>query len=181
MLEIVGGVFSILTSGAGGGIVGGILGIFKQSQERKERVEMATINLKRDQLDYQNQKAEREHALTLLEKTGEIELAKIETETEAEVEITHQQALASAQDALKTLNTTSGMDNFRASVRPVLAYWGAFLFSIMIAWAFAKYHGTIDQNTGKEILLSLFSTLTFIVTSIITFYFVSRANKKPNI
>lgn len=178
-MSVLAGLISVLTSGAGGGILGGIFGIFKQSQERKERVAMAEINLKRDQLEYENAKAEREHALSMLSKTGELELQKIQTETEAEIEVAHQSALSSAQDALKNLKTSSGMDNFRASVRPTLAYWGALLFTIMLAWAFSKFHQTIDVETGKQILLGLFGTLTFTLTSVISFYYVSRKNTAP--
>lgn len=181
MIEAISGIFAVLTSGAGGGLLGGIFGIFKQSQERKERVAMAQINLKRDQLEYQNAKLEREHALLMLEKTGELDLQKVESETEREIEVSHQSALSSAQDALKNLKTSSGMDDFRASVRPTLAYWGAILFTTMLAWGFYTYRGTIDADTGKQILIGMFATLTFIVTSIITFYYVARRNPAPKI
>ena len=181
MIEAISGIFAVLTSGAGGGLLGGMFGIFKQSQERKERVAMAQINLKRDQLEYQNAKAERDHALIMLDKTGELELRKVEAEADAEIEVTHQSALASAQDALKNLKTSSGMDDFRASVRPVLAYWGAILFTAMLGWAFYTYRDTIDSEIGKQILIGMFATLTFIVTSIITFYYVARRNPAPRV
>lgn len=179
MITTLTAIFTMLTSGAGGGIVGGIFGIFKQSQERKERVDMAKINLRRDQMEYQNAEAERAHALTMLEKGGEIDLLMAETEAEAEADIQHQKTLASAQGALKKLNTSTGMDNYRASVRPTLAYWGAVLFTAMICWAFYKYHPTIDAETGRSILIGMFSTLTFITTSIVTFYYVARSNRAP--
>ena len=181
MLTALSGLFTVLTSGAGGGLLGGIFGIFKQSQERKERVEMARINLERDDLEYQNAKQEREHALLILEKGGEIEVEKVKTESEAEIEVAHQSALSSAQDALKNLKTTSGMDNYRGSVRPTLAYWGAILFTVMLCWAFWKFGGTIDKDAGKQILIGMFSTLTFIITSIITFFYVARRNSAPRI
>jgi len=171
----------VFTSGAGGGIVGGIFGLFKQSQERKERVEMARINVERDQLEYENASKEREHSLLMLEKGAEIELEKVQTETEAEIEITQQNALSSAQDALKNLNTSTAMDNFRASVRPLLAYWGVTLFTAMLGWAFYEYKDTIDKDTGKQILIGMFATLTFIVTSITSFYYVSRRNSSPKV
>lgn len=179
MLTTLTAIFTVLTSGAGGGLLGGIFGIFKQSQERKERVEMARINLERDNLEYQNAKAERDHALLMLDKGGEIEVEKIQTEADAEIEVAHQSALSSAQEVFNNLKTTSGMDNYRASVRPTLAYWGAILFSSMLGWAFYKYHGLIDAETGKQILVGMFSTLTFIVTSITTFYYVARRNTAP--
>ena len=181
MLTAVSGLFAVLTSGAGGGLLGGIFGIFKQSQERKERVEMARINLERDDLEYQNARQEREHALLILEKGGEIEIEKVKTEAEAEIEVAHQSALSSAQDAIKNLKTTSGMDNYRGGVRPTLAYWGALLFTIMLCWAFWKFGDTIDPDTGKQILIGMFSTLTFIITSIITFFYVARRNSAPRI
>lgn len=182
MLTTITGLFTILTSGAGGGLLGGIFGLFKQSQERKERVEMARVNLERDQLEYQNAKAERDHALLILEKGGQIELEKIQTESEAEIEVAHQSALSTAQVAeFKGLNTSGRMDNLRASVRPVLAYWAALLFTVMLAWAFIEFSDTIDIDTGKQILLGLFSTLTFIVTSVTVFYYVARKNSAPRV
>ena len=140
---------------------------------------MARINLERDQADYANADKERAHALVMIEKGGEIEIEKIQTEAEAEIEVAHQNALAKAQEALKNLNTTSGMDNFRASIRPTLAIWGAILFTIMLWWAFGKFGDTIDEATGKQILVGMFGTLTFIVTSIITFYYIGRPNRRP--
>ena len=172
-------LFSLLTSGAGGGILGGLFGIFKQSQERKERVEMARIMVERDQLEYKNAAAERDHALMILDKTGQLEVQKIATETDAQVEIAHQSTLSSAQDVFKTFKTDVWMDNLRASVRPVLAYWVALLFSGALAWAFIEFKSTIDHDTGRSILLGLFGTLTFIVTSVTTFYYVSRRNNAP--
>ena len=179
MLSTITALFSILSSGAGGGIVGGIFGLFKQSQERKERVAMAEIDVKRDILEYKNAEAERNHALVMLDKAGSLELEKVQTEAEAEVEVTHQNALSAAQDVFKNLNTSRGLDNYRASVRPTLAYWGAGLFSVMLCRAFYKYNGTIDEETGKQILLGMFGTLTFIVTSITAFYYLSRKNSAP--
>jgi hypothetical protein len=179
MLTTVAALFSVFTSGAGGGLLGGVFGLFKQSQERKERVDMARINLERDQLEYSEAQKERTHSLTMLKAGASIELEKVQTETEAEIEVSHQNALSSAQDALKGLNTTTGMDNFRASVRPMLAYWAVALFSGMLIWAFIEYSDTISDGDGKEILLGMFGTLTFIVTSVTSFYYVSRRNTAP--
>jgi hypothetical protein len=192
MLSALTALFTVLTSGAGGGLIGGLLGIFKQSQERRERVEMAKVNLERDRMEYENAQKERAHALLMLEKGSEMELQKIQaegaldlqktqTEAEAEIEVSHQAALSSAQEALKTLQTSTKMDDFRASVRPVLAYWGAGMFSIMLVWAFLTFNDTIDKDTGKQILVGMFSTLTFIVTSIVTFYYVARRNPAPKL
>ena len=178
---MISAILAILSSSAGGGLLGGFFGLFKQSQERKERVEMARVNLERDNLEYKNAQAERDHALLVLEKGGQIELEKIQTESDAEIEVAHQSALSSAQDALKGLKTTTGMDNFRASVRPVLAYWGALIFTIMLVWAFSEFSDTIDKETGKEILMGMFATLTFIVTSVVTFYYVARRNSPPRL
>jgi len=179
MITALTAMFSLFTSGAGGGIVGGIFGIFKRSQERKERAELARIELARDKLDAAEAKAERDHALVMLREGAKVEIEKVQTESEAEIEIAHQSALSSAQDALKGLKTTSGMDNFRASVRPALAYWGAALFSAMIAWAFYSYHNTITEEEGKQILTGMFATLNFVLTSIVTFYYVSRRDDAP--
>ena len=174
-------LFTLITSGAGGGIVGGLFGIFKQSQERRERVAMAEIDLKRDVMEFKNAEAERAHALTMLEKGAEIKLATVQTEAEAEIEISNQQALGAAQDALKNLKTSTGMDNYRGSVRPTLAYWASALFTVMLAWAFVEFRDTIEQEHGRQILTGMFGTLTFLVTSIGAFYFVSRRNSAPRL
>lgn len=179
MIATVTTIFTLLTSGAGGGILGGVFGLFKQRGERKERAEMEKLAIRRDMMEYRNASAERRHALQMMEMGAQIELEKVQSETDAEIEIANQQALSSAQDALKNLKTTSGMDNYRASVRPTIAYWATILFTTMIAWAFYKFSPTIDQDTGKQILLGMFATLTFVVTSVTTFYYVSRRNSAP--
>ena len=192
MITAFAGIFSILSSGAGGGLLGGVFGLFKQSQERKERVEMAEINLERDNMEYANAKDERAHSLVMLERTaelklegiqvsGQLELEKIQTETEAEVELSHQATLSSAQDVLKGLKTSSAMDNYRASVRPTLAYGFAIIFCAMLGWAFVEFSDQIDPATGRELLVGLFGTLTFLVTSIGTFYYVARRNSAPRV
>ena len=178
---MLGLIASIFTSSASGGLFGGIFGLFKQSQERKERFEMARLELDRDKLDYENAKAERSHALTMLKEGATIELEKVEKETDAEIEISHQAALSNAQSVFKNLKTSTGMDNFRASVRPVLAYGVMTLFTLMLFWAFYSYSDKIDEATGMAILLGLFQTLEFLVTSIGVFYYVSRRNPKPHV
>lgn len=178
MITAITALFTVLTSGAGGGILGGVFGIFRQSQERKERIEMARVELERDQLDYKNAKEERSHALLMLEKTGDIELETIKVESNAHIEVTNQKALSNAQEVFKDLNTTKGMDNYRASVRPSVAYWAVVLFTVMLSWSFWKFNETIDTETGKQILIGMFATLTFTLTSVISFYYVSRRNSK---
>lgn len=185
-------IIALLSSGAGGGLLGGIFGLFKQSQERKERVEMARIEKERDELEYRAAADERAHALAMLERSAELKLEEaqimgalkletVQTETEAEIEVAHQKALGKAQGVFDKLKTSQGMDNFRASVRPTLAYWFALLFSVMLAWAFSEFHATIDAKAGRELLLGMFATLTFLVTSIGTFYYVSRRNSAPRV
>lgn len=182
MIETIGTILGLLGSGAGGGLLGGLFGIWKQSQERKERAEMARIELERDQMEYSNAREEREHALLLLEKGAQIEVDKIEAETEAEMEIANQAALATAQKAeFSKLSTTSGMDNFRASIRPILALWAWLLFNVMLGWAFWEFSDQITADMGLQILLGLFATLNFTVSSIVTFYYVARRNAAPRI
>ena len=182
MIDTIGSVLGLLGSGVGGGLLGGIFGIWKQRQERIERAEMARIELERDQAEYANAKAERDHSLVLLEKGAQLEVDKIEVEAEAEMEIANQAALGGAQRAeFGKLNTTSGMDNFRACVRPVLALWAWALFNSMLGWAFYKFADRIDAEMGLQILLGLFATLNFTVSSIVTFYYVARRNNSPKI
>ena len=176
MIDIILGV---LTSGAGGGIIGGILGLFKQAQERKERIEVAKFNLERDRLEYENAEKERNYRLAMYKKGADIDFEKVQTEAEREIDVSHMEALSNAQEVFKNLKTSVWMDNFRASVRWVLAYWAATLFSIALIWSFYEYRGLITPESGKNILIDLLSTLTFVVTSIVTFYYIARRNKGP--
>lgn len=172
-------LFTVLTSGAGGGIFGGILGLFKSSQENKKEIALAKIEKDREVAEYANAAEQRKHDLMVIEKTGQLKLDEIETEAEMEIEVAHQATLGKATVAeFRNLNTSTWMDNLRASVRPVTAYWFSLLFSWMLIWAFWRYADKITPDEGKQILLGLFSTLTFAVTSILSFYFVARSNKK---
>ena len=186
MISAITALFAVFTSGAGGGIVGGLFAIFNKKAEGKERIELAKISAKRDAADYKDSQAERAHALTILEKNAdlgikqsEMDLRKVESEGDAAADIANMEALGRAQDVLGKLKTTSGMDNFRASIRPGLAVWAAIIFTGMMGWAFWEFKDTIDDETGKQILVGMFATLTFIITSITTFYFVSRRNAPP--
>jgi hypothetical protein len=172
-------LFTVLTSGAGGGIFGGILGLFKSSQENKKEISLAEIEMKRDVAEYANATEQRKHDLLVIEKTGQLKLDGIETEAEMEIEVAHQSTLGKATIAeFRNLNTSTWMDNLRASVRPVAAYWFSILFSYMLIWAFWKYADSITPAEGKQILMGLFGTLTFAVTSILSFYFVARSNRR---
>ena len=179
MIEAIGTIFTLLTSGAGGGLLGGVFGIFKQREERKERIEFARLDIQRDEMEYKNASEERKHELTMLEANSRAEVTKTQTEADKEIEVANQRTLATAQRAFTKLNTSQGMDNYRASVRPTIAYWACILFTAMIAWAFYKFHHLITADVGLEILTGLFATLTFVVTSATTFYFVSRRNNAP--
>lgn len=177
MSELLTTALAVLTSGAGGGIVGGILAILKRGQDRKERIELERIALEREKADYLNAKEEREHALTMLQAGAQIELEKVQTEAEAEMEVSHQNALSNAQKVLGKLKTSTWMDNYRASVRPTLAYFVTFVFSVAGAWAFTEFASQLTPQDGGKILLGMFATLTFAFTSIITFYYVARKDQ----
>lgn len=181
-MTILTAILTALSSGVGGGLIGSITGLFKQNFERKERVEMARIQLERELAEYGNDEAEREHALTILERGGELEVQKVMTESEAEIEVAQQKTLNSATVAeFKKLNTSPWMDNYRASIRPSLAIWMTILFTAMLIWAFCIYSDELTASEGKAILLGLFATLEFIVSSVVTFYYVSRRNLAPKI
>lgn len=171
-------VFGLLTSGAGGGIIGGVFALFKGAQELKEKIAFARIEKERDEMEYENAREERAHQVVLMEKGAQIELEKIQTETEAEVDIANQAALSRAQGQEFKLKTTSWMDNLRASVRPVLAYTFTLLFIGLSAWSFVEFASQLNDKDGKELLLMFIQTLTFTVTAIVTFYYVARRNTK---
>ena len=172
------GILSILTSGAGGGLIGGIMGLFRQSSESKERVALAKLAIERDNLEYREANLEREHQLTMLNSGAKIELDKVITETEAQAEIATVTALGKAQKVFAKLKTSSWMDNYRASVRPTFAYFVMAMFTVFLAWAFSHYSDGIEASQGAIILMGLLDTLVFMVTSITSFYFVSRPNTK---
>lgn len=181
-------ILTALTSGAGGGLLGGLFGLFKQKQEKDERLAVAKLELARDKLEYENAAAEREHQLTVLKTSSELKLTqselegrlqfdKSELEGEIALDLANQESLSSAQKVFRSLKTSQGMDDYRASVRPTLAYLFTAAFFAMTGWAFYEFSSVITKEQGAEILLGLFSTLTFMVCSVGTFYFVSRRNK----
>tara|TARA_R100001244_G_C5145734_1_gene128773 strand:- start:488 stop:1015 length:528 start_codon:yes stop_codon:yes gene_type:complete len=172
------GILSILTSGAGGGLIGGIMGLFRQSSESKERVALAKLAIERDSLEYREANLEREHQLVMLNSGAKIELDKIITETEAQAEIATVTALGKAQKVFAKLKTSSWMDNYRASVRPTFAYFVMAMFTVFLAWSFNHHSEGIGADQGGVILIGLLDTLVFMVTSITSFYFVSRPNTK---
>ena len=173
---------TIFTSSASGGLLGGIFGLFKQSQERKERVEMARIELDRDTREYANDQAERDHALVMLERGAAVEIERTRTEAEATIEVANSSARGAAVvEEFRSLGTSTGMDNFRASIRPGLAVWSTLLYSVMLVWAFSSFGDKISVSEGKTILMGLFATLSFTVTSVVTFYYVSRRNAAPKV
>lgn len=182
-MDIVSGLFAALTAGSGGGVLGGlfggVIGLFKKHQDRKERVEMAKLEIMRDRMEAERDEKRQAHEIAILSKGGELELQKIQAETTAQVDTANQSALANAQDALGRLNTTPKMDNYRASVRPTLAYWAALVFSAMGVWAFYEYSGMISPETGGALLTGVFATIGFTLNSVIAFYYVSRPSSIP--
>lgn len=183
-------ILTFFGSSAGGSIVGGVFGMFSKIIDGKnqreadaiasaERIESGKINLERDKMEYENAKAERDHAITMHEKGALFALQKVETETEAANDIAHMEALGQAQDVFANFKTDTKTDNYRALVRPNLAYWAAGLFTVILLWAFYVYRGQITQSQGSELLLMMISTVCFTVSSIVTFYFMARRNKGP--
>lgn len=175
-------IVTLLTSGAGGGIVGGILALFRTAGERKERLELEKLSVQRDQMEIEDRRATERHDLAMLEKGAEVKIqqAQAEGEIAADIENTRQRGMAAAAE-FTGLKTTSGMDNFRAAIRPALASIFTVFFICVFLWAFAQYREQLTASDGKEILLGLFATLEFAVTSIISFYYVSRRNAKPQL
>mgnify|MGYP000389160619 CR=1 FL=1 len=183
MLENIGdiltGGLSLLTGGAAGGVVGAISAIWKSSQENKLKIELERLNNEREAREYDNAKSEREHQAWLVTQGHANEMDKIKTETDAELDIATMQALqVSSAAEFGDLNTTSAMDNYRASVRPTVAYWSVLAFNVMLCWAFSEFSDQINESAGLQILLGLFATLNFTVASVISFYYVSRNNRK---
>ena len=175
---MISGILSILTSGAGGGLIGGIMGLFRQSTESKERIELAKLSIERDSLEYKEAELDRKHQLVMLNSGAQIELDKVITETEAEAEIATVSALGKAQKVFANLKTSTWMDNYRASVRPTFAYFVMAMFTVFLAWAFSHHSEGIGVDQGGLVLIGLLDTLVFMVTSITSFYFVSRPNSK---
>ena len=172
-------LFPFLASGAGGGLLGTVTALFKHKIEAKERIDLQEVMLKRDQIEADSLESQRTHEMAMLNAGAEISLQTAQVESESEAEIANQAALKTATTTeFKGLKTSSFMDNYRASVRPTLAYWFTFIFNAILFWAFWKFSGEITQDQGVLILLGLFATLEFVVTSLISFYYVSRRNAK---
>lgn len=175
---MIGDIFEVLATGAGGGIVGGVLGLFRQWGERRERLEYERLQLERDQLEASERASDRAHELEMAQQGAASALAQVQAEGEAAAEVANQGALEAAQRAeFGGLDTSRWMDNLRASVRPVFAYWVMIVFSAMVGYFAIRFYDQITPETGSEILLALIDTLVFMVTSITTFYYVSRRNQ----
>jgi len=171
-------VFGLLASGAGGGLLGGIFGLFKKHQEASLAVKLRALELDQAREDNKEAAREREHTLMLIEKQGDVSLAETEAEVQGQIDVAHSKALAVAQDKeFGGLKTSRKMDNYRASVRPTLAYWYSFVFSVFGGWAFSEFH-TVLAPHAQTIMMGFIGTLTFLVSSMGTFYFVSRDNAR---
>ena len=181
-MDVITGIVGLLTSGAGGGILGGILGIAKQIQERKERTEQQRINTEILKLELEDAQKDRDHQLTLIEKNYSFEISKANNEKETELEVSYSEGLKkSITDEFNKLSTSTTVDNYRALIRPSLALWACFLFSTMLVWAFWNYATLIKPDQGLNILLDLFNTLNFTVVAIVTFYYYARKNSAPRV
>lgn len=169
---------NLLVSGAGGGILGGVFGLARHFMDSRKSVSLAELELKRDKLDAEESQKERDHALLMIEKQADVNLAEKEAVIQGEIDIAHSKTLSVAQDKeFSGLKTSKFMDSYRASVRPTLAYWYSAIFSAFAFWAFYKFNHLLAASAGT-IILELVGTLTFIVTSIITFFYVSRPNQR---
>lgn len=175
-------LFSLLTTGAGGGIVGGILALFRTAGERKERLEMRKLEIQRDAMEYEAQEKSRSHELAMLERGAELKLKQAETEGEIAADIANSTAkTAAVATEFANLNTSSWVDNCRAMIRPILALFFTAFFTVIFLWAFNQYRDQLTPVDGKEILMGLFLTLEFAVTSILSYYYVSRRNTKTQV
>lgn len=177
-----GTILSLLTSGAGGGIVGGVLALFRTAGERKERLESRRIDLERDKMEYDDRRASEKFQKDMLTAGAEINLKQTETEGEVAIELANQASLSASQvQEFKDLNTSGWVDNLRAMIRPLLALFFTAFFTVIFLWSFKVYRGQLTALDGKEILMGLFLTLEFAVTSILSYYYVSRRNSKTHI
>lgn len=182
MLEIIAAIGTVLTSGAGGGIVGGLFGLFRKKAEDTKELELERLALARDKLDLQMERERRQHEMEMLRAGAEINLAQTELEVEGEISVKSQESLGVAHEfEFKNLNTTRKMDNYRASVRPTLAYYLTFCFSILVIYFSVVYHSEITSELGGKILLALINALIFGANSVWAFYYVSRSNTKQKI
>lgn len=179
-------IFAVLTSGAGGGIIGAFTGLWNKAGERKERIAMANIEsareetrLARDKVEAEERQKERDHILEHAKLSGSIDLEKSQSESEASIELANMTALGDAQSAFNNLNTSTKMDDLRGSVRPVFAYYLMAAFSGALAWFALTFSDQITPEVGGDILMKLILTLIFMVTSMTSFYYVSRRNSKP--
>lgn len=178
----MGALLGIFTSVAGGGFLGSLTGLFKNFMDSRERTKLAQLELERDRLDMEAAALEHTRALELIAKGAEIDLAKTRTEGEAAIEVaTAESRGAAVISEFKNLKTSSFMDNLRASVRPVFAYLAVSTFGYMLVNAWLAYGHLLTQEQGLALLLVLIDTLIFMVTSIVSFYYVSRRNPAPSI
>ena len=174
-------IMTIATGGVGGGLIGSIVGLCKAKIDNTRETAMETLRADRERAEYLEGEKERAHELQMMQAdtVGRERIA--ETEGSAAADIEHMRAMGKAQAVFAGLKTSRFMDNYRGSVRPTLAYWTNFVFTLMLGWAFYKFHAQITADQGAQILIGLIATLTFLVTSQNSFYYVQRPTAKKNI
>lgn len=176
-------ITSILVSGAGGGIVGIVSGLFKKGMDLRHEAKLEEIRLERDREDRIAREIEQGHEIEMLQlrQQGRVEQAQVETEGQAEIEALRGQMEAQRHE-FGNLSTSTWMDNLRSSVRPVLAYKYSFLFTALLFWAFWRFSSMITADQGLTLLTGLMNTLEFAVMAIIGFYYVQRpGHNRPSI
>jgi len=175
-------LFGFLASSAGGGIIGGGFALIKQIIEGRTLIATKELDNKKEVLRQAEAQRDREHEVLMLQEQTKSKSKIVEVKTEAKVELeTMQSRGMNVIEEFKGLKTSSKMDNYRASVRPTVAYWALLMFNLSLGYCFWRYGHLIPEETGLAILLGLVSTLNFMITSVISFYYVSRPNHKPKL
>lgn len=175
-------LLALLTAGTGGGLIGGATGLVSKLIDMRHAARMEEVRLKREEQARIERQDEMAHELALHAAGALAAREQAEVQAEADAIKGQMEALKAGQAAeFTTLKTTSGMDNYRASVRPTLAYVVSTVFLSLCLWAFYEFASTITVAEGAALLKNLIVTLESMATAIIAFYYVSRSNLKARV
>lgn len=156
MLEIIG-----LLGGAATRLIPAVLGFFKEGRDLK----------------YELLRMEKEHDLEVLRAKNRLD--EIQMVSNANTEANWSQGLISALESQTVKTGDKWLDRINVSVRPILTYWWCIVLYTgnKILFAFTAFTTDAALSVYAPILFTDFDKA--VVGSIIGFWFVDRALRKP--
>ena len=189
-------LFAVLSSAAGGGILGLAGTAFKTWQERKDRESQRDHDLKMRELDQADMRLEAELLLkqTATETQGQLALAQTEADAERDVAAAHLQAASYKQDkaTYSKVDKLSGwwgafwqgmlalVDMVRGFMRPAITLYLLVICSV-IAWELydlVEAMETLLPTQAWPLFQQVVNAIIFLCTTSVTWWFGSRPNQQ---